>query len=116
VKARTASKHPEASVTLQALGVRLQQARVRRDITLAEMAERMGVQPRTLSRLENGAPGVALETLALVLWHMNLLEQLDAICAPGTDPEGERLGAMRAPKRARGARATTGGWDTLRRL
>jgi DNA-binding XRE family transcriptional regulator len=116
LEARTESKHPEARAVLTALGARLQRARVRRDITLREMAKRMGVEARTLSRLESGAPGVALETMALVLWHMNLLEQLDGICAPGTDPEGERLAEVRSPKRARGERAAGGAWDTLQKL
>lgn len=76
----------------------------------------MGVQQGTLSRLEHGAPGVSMQTLALALWHLNLLEQFHQVCAPGTDPEGDRLAQLRQPSRARGRRLGGGGWDNLKKL
>lgn len=118
-KARTASSNPEVCAVLIALGDRVRQARMVRDIQLREMSDRLGLQVRTLSRLEKGAPGVAMETLGLVLWYMNLLDHLDRICADGTDPEGERLLARWAPRRlrsGRGRKIVNRGWLTLGKL
>lgn len=111
------SSNPLVGEAIVAMGLRLRRARIARDIPIAEMARRMGIQANTLRRLEMGAPGVALETLALALWQMNLLSHMGSICAPGADPEGDRLAEMRAPTRARGARALAEGqWPALGRL
>jgi DNA-binding XRE family transcriptional regulator len=104
-------------MSLVALGDRIRRARVARDVTLAEMAQRMGVQPRTLSRLERGAPGVGIETLALALWNMGLLAHMSDVAASHLDAEGQRLADLRQPSRARGSRQLkSSGWDALDKL
>ncbi len=114
---KQSSAHPEAQIALVALGERLRKARVARDVTLVEMAKRIGIQPGTLGRLEKGAPGVSVEALALALWQMGLLNNLDAIAAPENDPEGQRLADLRRPTRARGGKSLAGSaWDALHRL
>src|SRR3954454_19795257 len=45
------------------LGRRLRAARIRRQLSQAEMAERIGVHRLTLRALETGAPGVSLGVL-----------------------------------------------------
>jgi len=117
VQPKLASDHPEAQVALVALGQRLRVARVSRDITLADMAKRMGVTPNTLGRLERGAPGVSMETLALALWHMGLIEHLSGVAAADADAEGQRLATLRAPARARGRNSlNSSGWSNLDKL
>lgn len=114
---KAASEHPEAQLALVALGDRLRRARVARDITLAEMAKRIGIQPGTLGRLERGAPGVSVEALALALWQMGLLANLEHVASAENDPEGQRLADLRRPVRARGGKTLPGsGWDALHRL
>ncbi|MDL5034271.1 helix-turn-helix transcriptional regulator [Pelomonas sp. APW6] len=115
--ARTSSTNPEVSASLSALGERLRRARIARDVTLAEMAQRMGVQPSTLSRLERGAPGAGIEVMALALWHMGLLSHLNDVAAAHLDAEGQRLAELRQPSRARGRRQLkSAGWDGLDKL
>lgn len=114
---KQSADNPIVAAALLSLGERVRQARVSRDWTLAELSDRMGIQPKTLGRLERGAPGVSMETLALVLWHMNLLNHIDAVALPEHDPEGQRLALLRAPRRARGgARLGSRGWEDLAKL
>ncbi|MGC5615972.1 helix-turn-helix domain-containing protein [Georgenia sp. Z1491] len=49
--------------TLDAVGPRLRRLRQRRDVTLAELAERTGISSSTLSRLESGLRRPTLEQL-----------------------------------------------------
>lgn len=114
---KASSGHPQVNAALLDLGERLRRARVARDWTLADLGSRIGVQPHTLGRLEKGAPGASVETLALVLWHMNLLEQLAQVASPENDPEGQRLADLRAPKRARGRQSLgQAPWGDLNKL
>lgn len=104
-------------MTLQTLGEQLRRARIARDMTLDDLAARMGVGRQTLARLEAGAPGVSLEALGLALWNMNLLEHLAQIAAAANDPEGQRLADLRAPSRARGRKSLrSAGWESLNKL
>ena len=45
----------ELDRTLDAVGPRLKRLRLRRDITLTDLAEETGISASTLSRLESGA-------------------------------------------------------------
>lgn len=113
-----ATAHPGVSGPLRELGARLREARVARDITQADLAERVGVRAHTIGRLERGEPGVAIETLARVLWIFNLVSDLRLLA--GEDEEGQRLARMRAPERARGQGASRGKskvrWSALDRI
>ena len=55
---------PAVRERLVRIGERVRLARRRRGITQDEMAERMFVTRKTLSRLELGEPGVSLAVLA----------------------------------------------------
>jgi transcriptional regulator with XRE-family HTH domain len=72
-----------------------------RGLTQAQLADRAGISRDTLSRLENGAGGVSLETLVRTLRALGLLDALvDAF-----DPHRSAIGRMRSdeelPKRVR---------------
>lgn len=114
---RIKATNPHVQLALVNLGERIRQARVSRDMTLKDLASQMNLNEHTLGRLEKGAPGVAVETLALALWQMDLLEHLDLVADPERDESGQRLLAARAPKRARGAkRSNDPGFDILDKL
>lgn len=72
--------------TLDAVGLRLKQLRLRRDITLADLAEQTGISVSTLSRLEGGLRRPTLEQLLpLARFHGVTLDEL--VDAPPTgDP------------------------------
>ncbi|MGO1182992.1 MAG: helix-turn-helix domain-containing protein [Micrococcaceae bacterium] len=55
--------NPRTDQTLDAVGARLKQLRLRRDLTLTALAEATGVSTSTLSRLESGLRRPTLEQL-----------------------------------------------------
>ncbi|MDM8524935.1 helix-turn-helix transcriptional regulator [Desulfococcaceae bacterium HSG8] len=89
--------------TLSQLGEHIRIARKRRSLTMDEMASRMYVTRKTLSRLENGEPGVSLAVFALALWVLGLDKDLPNIALPEQDKVGVFLERQRLPERVRRA-------------
>jgi transcriptional regulator with XRE-family HTH domain len=90
----------------EALGDRLRLARLRRRMTLNEMAERAGTTRLTLARLERGELSVSLGLLAKILAVLGLEADLDRIA---TDDElGQRIQDVRL-RRPRGSRGEPAG-------
>jgi len=92
---------PEIVNSLSQLEDHIRIARKRRTITMDEMASRMYVTRKTLSRLENGEPGVSLAVFALAVWVLGLDKELQNIAAPEQDKVGIFLERQRLPKRIR---------------
>jgi transcriptional regulator with XRE-family HTH domain len=92
---------PEVADALSHLGQNIGIARRRRKITLEEMASRMFVTRKTLSRLENGTPGVSLAVLASALWVLGFEKDLLEIAHPEKDKVGMYRERQRLPKRVR---------------
>jgi transcriptional regulator with XRE-family HTH domain len=76
-------------------------ARRRRRLTQESLAERMGVGVNTVRRLEDGAHGIALETLARALLVLGELPRLERLLAPETDALGLALANEDLPQRVR---------------
>ncbi|MBC2717061.1 MAG: helix-turn-helix domain-containing protein [Desulfobacteraceae bacterium] len=94
---------PEMAATLARLGNHIRIARKRRGITMTEMSSRMFVTRKTLSRLENGDPGVSLTVLISALWVMGFEKDLLAVCNPEKDKVGIYRERQRLPQRVRTA-------------
>ena len=90
--------------TLVVLGQQIATARLRRRLTLRELAARSATNVVTLRRIEAGAPGTGIGAYAAVLWTMGLLTQLAEVARPDRDAEGEALAAARLGERARSER------------
>ena len=99
--------HPPAAVeaALQSLGRNIRTARLRRALTQAELAERIGVSRFVVADMERGKPGTGVAAYLGALWALGLLDQLYAVADPASDTEGVALERARAPKRARRRRA-----------
>ncbi|SPD76376.1 Transcriptional regulator, XRE family [uncultured Desulfobacterium sp.] len=97
---------PELVDTVSKLGNHIRVARKRREMTLDDLASRMFVTRKTLSRLENGDPGVSLAVLASALWALGFEKDLLEIVHPEKDNLGMYLEQRRLPKRVR--RSKTG--------
>lgn len=69
---------------MQALGKRMQTARLRRKLTAVVFAQRMGVSRDTLSRLEKGDATIALGTYLRALRVLGLDGDLDVIARDDT--------------------------------
>ena len=92
---------PKIIHTLRQLGEHIRIARKRRRITMAEMASRMCATRKTLSRLENGEPGVSLGVVAMALWVLGLENDLMPVADPEKDQVGIFKERQRLPKRVR---------------
>lgn len=95
----------EISEMVVRLGEHIRIARKRRGLTMKEMASRMFVTRKTLSRLENGHPGVSLSVFVLALWVLGLHDDLQKIALPEQDKVGIFYEHKRLPKRVRSTQA-----------
>lgn len=64
-------------------------ARLRRDLTQAMLAERVGVTVPTLAKIENGVPTTSMSTMLRVLQILGFGSDIDAIAA--VDEQGRAL-------------------------
>ena len=75
-------------------------SRLRRNLTLDEVARRIGVHRTTLALAEKGDPTVMVGTYVTALWVYGLTAQATELAAPDRYPEGQALESTRARKRA----------------
>lgn len=94
---------PSAAVrrVLRKLGTDLREARQRRRLTMAVVAERAFTSRATLQRVEAGDPGVSMGIYAAVLQALGLIEGLDQLADPTRDEMGQALSSAELPKRIR---------------
>lgn len=83
------------------LGVNLRTARIKRRLTQRIVAERAGISLNTLSKLENGDPGIAVGTVCAVLLALGFDEALASLAAPSLDADGLMLDESALPRRVR---------------
>ena len=86
---------------LTTLGANLRTARLRRGLTVRDVAERIGVDRRSVADAERGKPSTSVAVYVAALWALGLIEQLTPVADPAADREGMALVAQREPKRAR---------------
>ncbi len=89
------------------IGANIRVARKRRGITQAEMAERMFVTRKTLSRLEQGEVSVSVGVLLSALWVLGLDRDLIGLADPAKDVVGLQRERALLPKRVRKPLADT---------
>lgn len=86
---------------LRKLGKDIRNARLRRRISTAVMAERASISRTTLNRIEKGNLGVALGHYATVLFCLGMIDRLGDIADIRSDPLGLELDEERLPQRIR---------------
>lgn len=84
---------------LRKLGSDVRDARLRRRIPAAVMAQRAFISRTTLVKVEKGDPGVAIGTYASVLFALGMLDRLRDLASAKTDEIGLALEEERLPKR-----------------
>ena len=100
---------PSARRALSALGANIKLARLKRRISVAGFAERVGVSESTILRLEKGDSGVGIGTLVMAWLALGGVGRISGILDPGSDDIGLLLDKETLPKRIdrkRGAGAT----------
>lgn len=85
---------------LKRLGANLRTARLRRNLTIEDVAEKIGTGPRPVSSAENGKPSTSAAVYVALLWAYDLLGQLENIADPASDAEGLALSMPRERARA----------------
>jgi transcriptional regulator with XRE-family HTH domain len=93
--------------SLRRLGSSLKTARLRRNLSLESVAEKIGTNRRVIADAENGKPTTGIAVYSALLWTYGLLPQLDEVATPERDREGLTLSNLRERTRAR----TGGGLD-----
>lgn len=86
---------------LHKLGRDIRDARLRRRIATAVMAERASISRTTLNKVEKGDPGVSLGNYANVLFVLGLCERLATLADVRTDSVGLELEEESLPQRIR---------------
>lgn len=85
--------------SLRKLGQDMRDARKRRGLTMAIVAERAFTSRKTLQRVEAGDHGVSMGIYASVLHALGLLDGLADVADPANDALGRSLAAADLPKR-----------------
>jgi transcriptional regulator with XRE-family HTH domain len=95
--------HPSAAVrkALAKLGGDIRDARRRRRLTMAVVADRAFTSRATLQRIEQGDSAVSVGIYAAVLQALGLLEGLGKLADPSVDAVGQSMADAALPQRVR---------------
>jgi transcriptional regulator with XRE-family HTH domain len=86
---------------LNRVGRNLRIARLRRNQTIAEVAEKIGTGMRAVRDAEGGKPSTGIAVYAALLWLYDLLEPFEDIANPLKDKQGLALAGRKEKTRAR---------------
>jgi len=92
---------PAAKAVAQRLGQSIRLARLARNLTQADFAERARIGRRTLTRIELGDSSVSFTGWLSALESASLLPQLDRVADPSADALGQAQRSSEIRKRAR---------------
>jgi DNA-binding XRE family transcriptional regulator len=87
--------------TLKKFGADLKTARLRRNLTIQEAAQKIGTSRFAVANAERGKPSSNIAVYAALLWTYGLVDRLADVVDPSNDEEGTRLALVREPARAR---------------
>ena len=87
---------------MQAVGEQIKLARLRRNLSVAQVAERATCSPLTVSRIEKGVPTVAIGIYLRVLYALQLDD--DILSLAKDDELGRALQDMNLPPRKRASK------------
>ena len=99
-KLQTAPPFP-VEQAVKRLGQNLRTARIRRNLTIEDAAERIGTGPRAVMDAEKGKTSTGIVVYTALLWLYDRLAPLEDVADPSRDKEGLALEAVRSRKRVR---------------
>ncbi len=85
---------------LTKLGRNIRTARLRRKLTQADLAEKIGISRYVMGDIERGKPTTAIAGYIGALWALGLLRQMEELADPDRDLEGKTLESARSPTTA----------------
>jgi transcriptional regulator with XRE-family HTH domain len=83
------------------LGENLRTARIRRNFTIDEVAQKIGTGRRAVMDAEKGKTSTGVGVYVALLWMYDLLSQLNDVASPAKDEQGLTLLARKEKTRAR---------------
>ena len=86
---------------LKRLGTNLRTARLRRNLTIKDVAQKIGTGPRAVSDAEKGKPSTGIAVYVALLWTFDMHGPLIELADPGKDKEGQALSLSKERARAR---------------
>ena len=97
----TAAPPYEVDQALKAFGANLRTARLRRNLSLAEVARKIGVGREVVADAEHGKPSTSVVIYAALLWTLGFVDQMAKLADPMEDAEGLLLARRRERLQAR---------------
>jgi transcriptional regulator with XRE-family HTH domain len=97
----TAATPYAVEAALKKLGGNIRTARLRRNLSLAEVAAKVGVERHAVADAERGKSGTGVGIYVGILWALNLLPMLDRVADPTSDEEGLAFAGHDERERAR---------------
>jgi len=96
------SKSPPGAVEeiLNRLGRNIRTARLRRRLSMEELAERIGISRYVMADVEKGKPTTAIAAYIGALWALGLHKDIRELADPDRDEEGKILERARGPRTA----------------
>lgn len=85
---------------IKRLGSALRTARLRRNLTIEEVAKKIGTGPRPVSDAEQGKISTGIAVYTALLWVYDLLGPMGDLADPASDEEGLALSMQRERARA----------------
>jgi transcriptional regulator with XRE-family HTH domain len=89
---------------LKKLGANLRTARVRRNLTITDVGEKIGAGPRVVADAEQGKAFTGIAVYTALLWLYDLLTPFEDLANPLKDEQGLVLESRRTRTRARKSR------------
>ena len=86
---------------IKILGANLRTARLRRNLTIQDVAGKVGTGPRAVADAEKGKPSTGIAVYTALLWVYGLLDPFTGMADPAGDDEGLSLARAGERERAR---------------
>src|SRR5271154_1138263 len=90
----------EIETGLKKLGSNLRIARLRRNLTIMDVAQKIGASRFAVADAEKGKASTGIAIYAALLWAYGLIDQLTDLADPARDEEGSTLALDRERTRA----------------
>lgn len=85
---------------IRRVGANLRTARLRRNLTIEEVASKIGTGPRAVSDAEQGKITTGIAVYTALLWAYDLLDPMEQLADPATDETGLAMSMRRERARA----------------
>lgn len=99
--ALTSSPPYQVERALKRLGANLRTARLRRNLTIENVADKIGTSRHAVIAAEKGKPSTSAAVYTALLWTYDLLDPMEALADPATDEAGLALSSRRERARAK---------------